>query len=70
MPSENLGGSHLQWEPSIRFSGQFLTGLKTGLKTAVGFQLASEEPPKTGVNPTDQIDSQLNEIVQVNSKMM
>ncbi len=34
------------------------------------FSAGEWEPPKTGVNPTDQINSQLNEIVQVNSKMM
>jgi hypothetical protein len=34
------------------------------------FSAGEWELPKTGVNPTDQINSQLNKIVQVNPKIM
>jgi hypothetical protein len=45
MPSENLSGSHLQWEPSIQFSWQFSSPVRIGLKTNVSFQSAGENRP-------------------------
>ncbi len=53
----SLGGSHLQWEPPIRFSWQLtfsvLTvrfSLRTGMKTGVGFSANGWEPPNTGLD--------------------
>ncbi len=64
MPSDNLGGSHLHWELSIRFSWQFLTGrfcLRTGLKTSTCFQLASENRQNCCESRrSDQLSAQWN----------
>jgi hypothetical protein len=52
LPSENLGCSHLQWQPSIRFSWQLTSpvlidrfSLITGMKTGSGSHSVSENRP-------------------------
>jgi hypothetical protein len=65
-PSQNMRTDPVfrldtKWEPSIRFSWQFLTGrfsLRTGQKTGAGFQLAGENRPKLVWTP--QIRSTLS----------
>jgi hypothetical protein len=59
MPSDNLNGSHLN---------PVLT--ENWTENRRRFSAGEWEPPKTGENPTDQINSQLHKIVQVNSKIM